>query len=346
MIMPQPNTVYSGGNVSSVPPLSAPDPSATPGTSEPMPGRIPLPPPFAPAVAVNRTHFKVLHLANYRYMEPARRVYTQLRLIPPAKRYYQTRLDYSVQLAPLPYDNPISEDAFGNVVMDACHEVIRENLSIAVEFEVETWCAYTDQGLPLPTALPQQPDEDPDFYREFTIRTTPSEAMKAFAEEIAGIAAPDREPIAFLVALCERVHREMTFDSKSTGVQTTAAEAWNNRRGVCQDYSHVVLAMCRHVGVPARYISGFVPGEGVMHAWVEALLPIPVRGENGTTDHRMCWLAYDTTYNHWVSDNYITVATGRGYSDITPTSGTYYGGGNSLTHRNWVKRLKRDVLLL
>jgi len=77
-----------------------------------------------------------------------------------------------------------------------------------------------------------------------------------------------------------------------------------------------------------------------MHAWVEALLPVP--GRTGPA----CWFGYDPTYNQWVGDSYIAVANGRDYGDITPTSGTYYGGPNHLTFRNRVERLSREIILL
>lgn len=315
--------------------------SAKNRNGNPMPGRIALPAPFAPAVAVNRRVLRVVHLANYQYSIPARQVLTRLRLLPPLARGYQRRREFDVQVAPVPFARPHFSDTFGNDVLEIQHEVVREHLTLAVEAMVETHCAYTAEGRPLPTAIAPAEGEDSTRYLERTARTTPDSALESTAREIAAQTDWQKDPLMALVALGDRVHREMVFKSGSTQVDTPAMEAWANRRGVCQDYSHISLTLLRLCGIPARYVSGFVPGEGVMHAWIEALLPVP-----GQESDRRFWFAYDPTYNQWVNENYISVAVGRDYSDITPTSGTYYGGPNHLTYRNRVERVSKEILLL
>lgn len=113
------------------------------------------------------------------------------------------------------------------------------------------------------------------------------------------------------------VFDEMEYAPGVTGVRTTAAEAFARRRGVCQDYAHVMLALCRLCGLPARYVSGHLLGEGGTHAWVEVLLPDP--------DHPSRFLAraFDPTHGREPGLNYVTVAIGRDYGDVAPTSGTY-----------------------
>jgi transglutaminase-like putative cysteine protease len=129
----------------------------------------------------------------------------------------------------------------------------------------------------------------------------------------------------------------MHYKSGSTGVSTTAAEAWHTRQGVCQDFSHVLLALSRLAGVPARYVSGFLPGEGAMHAWAEVRLAAP-GGASGDTRPR--WYAVDPTHDAWVTERYVSIAVGRDYRDITPNSGTYYGRAqNVLRHRSRVQML-------
>ena len=98
------------------------------------------------------------------------------------------------------------------------------------------------------------------------------------------------------------------------------------RRGVCQDYAHVMLALCRLRGLPARYVSGHLLGEGGTHAWVEVLLPDPDRLRAAS------WRSpFDPTHGRGAGLNYVTVAVGRDYGDVAPTSGTYRAGlpGNS-----------------
>jgi transglutaminase-like putative cysteine protease len=111
----------------------------------------------------------------------------------------------------------------------------------------------------------------------------------------------------------------MTYTPGVTCVHTTAAEAVAGRAGVCQDYAHVMLAVCRAAGVPARYVSGHLVGEGGSHAWVEVVVP-PSAGET-----RARAFAFDPTHDRHAGHDYITVAVGRDYTDVAPTSGTFVG---------------------
>src|SRR5438093_11612269 len=103
----------------------------------------------------------------------------------------------------------------------------------------------------------------------------------------------------------------------STGVRTTAAEALALGAGVCQDYAHVMLSLCRASGIPSRYVSGHLVGQGGTHAWVEVVLPIG----DGTGD--AIAHAFDPTHASRGGLGYVTVAVGAGYSGVAPTSGSY-----------------------
>jgi transglutaminase-like putative cysteine protease len=122
-----------------------------------------------------------------------------------------------------------------------------------------------------------------------------------------------------VASICDRVFRAMTYRWGVTGVHTTAAEALLGGVGVCQDFAHIMLAACRRAGLPARYVSGHLVGEGGSHAWVEVLHPDPARP--GT------WLAegWDPTHNRRTTGDYLVVAVGRDYADAAPMSGTFEG---------------------
>ena len=111
------------------------------------------------------------------------------------------------------------------------------------------------------------------------------------------------------------VYGAMRYGAGSTTVETTAAEALAIGRGLCQDYAHIMLAICHAAGIPARYISGHMLGEGGSHAWVETLLP------DGAGGYRA--VAFDPTNHRRTTPAYITVAAGRDYGDVSPTSGVY-----------------------
>jgi transglutaminase-like putative cysteine protease len=115
----------------------------------------------------------------------------------------------------------------------------------------------------------------------------------------------------------------------ATAVTTPAAEAWAAGIGVCQDYAHCTLALCRLCGLPARYVSGHVLGEGGTHAWVEGLVRHP------QDEDALRAVPIDPTHDRRAGLRYITVAVGRDYLDVPPTSGTFDApyGGELTTHR-------------
>jgi len=132
------------------------------------------------------------------------------------------------------------------------------------------------------------------------------------------------------------VYGQMRYAHGLTGVKTSAAEAFALRQGVCQDYAHVMIAICRACDLPARYVSGHLLGEGGTHAWLEVLLP----GERAGT-----YVAHplDPTHGTEPGLNYITIAVGRDYGDVAPTSGTFrapYGGQLSTSKRAGVTALE------
>lgn len=319
---------------------------------------LPLPSPFfvsvpgfAPPAAVNRARLLVTNSSNFLYASPVRRVLTELRLVPQTRHGLQVLQDVKLHVAPLPYDEPRRRDEWGNVVIQTRHDAVASQLTVVAELVVETECAYTSDGAALPIPVPFDAGFDrlADFAAT-TALTMPDWAMEADAHimerEISRTGSLMDDPFGFAARLAHRVHHAMTFRTGSTGVGTTARDAWEARTGVCQDYTHILLTFCRLMGLPARYVSGMVPGEGVMHAWAEVLLPgIPVGDENHLKE-RLCWYPIDPTYNKWVNEKYVAVAVGRDYRDALPTSGTYYGGKSDLRYKSRVVIAASETRLL
>jgi transglutaminase-like putative cysteine protease len=119
---------------------------------------------------------------------------------------------------------------------------------------------------------------------------------------------------------CAWAHQALTYQYGVTGVRTSAAAALAGGRGVCQDYAHVMLALCRAAGLPARYVSGHLVGEGGSHAWVEVVVTDP-----SASNRRSVAVAFDPTHDRRAGREYLTVAVGRDYADVAPTSGTFVG---------------------
>jgi transglutaminase-like putative cysteine protease len=159
---------------------------------------------------------------------------------------------------------------------------------------LDRWCEYLD-----PTAYTEPDDEVRALAADWRTLPTPGAAVEA--------------AVAW-------VHTQMAYETGSTTVHTTASESMRQRRGVCQDFSHLTLALLRAMGIPARYTSGyFHPAvaeagttvEGESHAWIEARL-----GE---------WVAYDPTSGVPVAERHVVVAHGRDYADVPPLKGIYHG---------------------
>ncbi len=141
-----------------------------------------------------------------------------------------------------------------------------------------------------------------DMVADFRALATPAEAVRAIIDE---------------------VHNHIVYTPGVTSVFTTSAEAWGSGEGVCQDFAHAALALLRAVGIPARYVSGYLHTEeeaigetvlGESHAWIEAWF-------GG-------WEAFDPTNDRRVASSHVKVASGRDYRDVPPLKGLYAGGGS------------------
>jgi transglutaminase-like putative cysteine protease len=117
------------------------------------------------------------------------------------------------------------------------------------------------------------------------------------------------------LAIMRFAHGHLVYKAESTHVHTPVREVLLSRRGVCQDFAHVMLGLCRAIKMPARYVSGYLATESASatHAWVEVLLPV------------MGWLPLDPTHNRQIDASYVKLAMGRDYSDVPPVAGYYKG---------------------
>lgn len=114
--------------------------------------------------------------------------------------------------------------------------------------------------------------------------------------------------------LMREMRKQFTYQSGTTTVQTTAEEALEKGKGVCQDYAHILIALCRKLSIPARYVVGIQEGVGETHAWVEFY-------DNGI------WRGIDPTNDKWVNDRYLTLSHGRDFADCGINRGLFIGGG-------------------
>jgi transglutaminase-like putative cysteine protease len=154
-----------------------------------------------------------------------------------------------------------------------------------------------------------------------TRRTSPPAELIKFAKKCAS----ELGPYETALAVMRFIHSKIKYLHGETGVHSIATEAWSKKLGVCQDFTHLALGALRAVGIPARYVSGYLhpalePEIGVKvigesHAWVEFFVG--------------SWVAYDPTNDVFIEDRHIVVAHGRDYNDVAPLRGVYAGSTNS-----------------
>ncbi|MDR4463793.1 MAG: alpha-E domain-containing protein [Nitrospira sp.] len=254
---------------------------------------------------------------TYTYEAPVTNVRTIMRVAPNQHYGNQRRLDVRWHMDP-PADYRHYTDAFGNLVWQMDHARVEKEISCTVDMRVETQTGYlTDGSLVLQGTDPLDTDctvASPEFTR-LTHLVDRSEVLVRLSERLRGGGG---SPGKLAEAILHHVHAALRYEPGRTHVGTTAAEAMALGSGVCQDYTHVMLALCRLAGLPARYVSGLLPGEGQMHAWVEVLLP-------ASGQKLPIWVGYDPTHQRRCDERYIAVAVGRDYQDIAPTSGYYEG---------------------
>jgi transglutaminase-like putative cysteine protease len=256
-----------------------------------------------------RASYRLRQTFRYEYAEPIKDLNHRLVVIPPARFGDQRRMyhDLQVELEEVRLEHRM--DRFGNVVVDVFAPQVPTTIEFVAEVAVERSASE-----PNVLAGGWPPD---DWLLDPSPLTTPDERIHVAAEELSARAVYGL-PLADTIN--DWVYRSMTYRHDVTGVRTTAAEALSLGSGVCQDYAHVMLAVCRAAGLPSRYVSGHMLGQGGTHAWVEVLLP----AEGGRD--AVAW-AFDPTHASRVGLGYVTIAVGRDYADVAPTSGTYRSGG-------------------
>lgn len=258
--------------------------------------------------AAKRVQYVLEQSFRYEYDAPVQGLRQRLVVVPPARHGSQYRRAHRLQVTGAQVRRRVRRDADGNVV--AWLEA--ERVPQAIEFRLAAVLERVgDDG---PTVLPARALSSPRLLRP-TRLTAADEQLRAMAGRIAAESAGDTaEDTADRIS--EAVSQSITYTPGVTLVNTTAAEALAAGHGVCQDYAHVMLAICHILQLPARYVSGHLLGQGATHAWVEVIVP---RGGHAEA------IALDPCNRRRTDGGYVTIATGRDYSDVAPTSGSYYG---------------------
>lgn len=272
------------------------------------------------------TRFRVVHRTEYRYGRPMADGFTATHLAP-RPTPHQSVLSTVLHIDPQPDEFDAAHDSYGNPV--ALFAVHHPHETLLVESTIEV-----DVSVPPP--VPWSPPWDDvaavaagatgDLAEElgpYLAHTSATPRLEVLAELTVGF-TPGR-PVADVVSeLCYLVFTTFRFDAGATDVTTPLAEVMQERHGVCQDFAHVAAAALRSVGLPARYVSGYIetvppPGEPKLigvdasHAWCSVWA-----GELG-------WLDFDPTNDQMPPQRHVTVGWGRDYDDVAPVRGVVIG---------------------
>jgi transglutaminase-like putative cysteine protease len=259
---------------------------------------------------------------RYDYPAPIADLHHRLMVVPRAKHGDQRRIASRLDVSPHAVTDD-TYDAFGNPVATIFARRIERTIEFA-HWSVVTRTRGSEHR------VSHDERNDPAWHTP-TALTACDEEMRSIAKTLR--ARHSDEP-ALANAINEFVHAQMRYVFNSTDVETTAAKAFEQRRGVCQDSAHVMLAIARRCGLASRYVSGHLVGEGGTHAWVEVLV-------DAGADSLV--LAFDPTHGNRADLRYIVVAIGRDYSDVAPTSGVFtaaYPGEMTATKRVGATRVR------
>ncbi len=276
--------------------------------------------------------FTVEHETRYAYTAPVSQSW-QLGRLTPRSLPWQRLLSHSLQIDPPPDERHEAVDSFGNSVshfgLHGAHRQLRVRMQCQVEVG-ERPVTHTHSALTVGEvreALRRPYGGACDLNAARMAEPTPlvplSEAARLYAE---ASLQPDRPWFEALSELNHRIHTDFEFDSGATTVSTSVDEVMQHRRGVCQDFAHLMLACLRGHGLAARYMSGYLltnpppdmprlMGVDASHAWVGAFLP----------DHG--WIEFDPTNDQLADRRYITLAWGADFADVVPLRGVILGGG-------------------
>jgi transglutaminase-like putative cysteine protease len=163
-------------------------------------------------------------------------------------------------------------------------------------------------------------------YFDFLARSEfarPAPLLTELAAELGAVRRGD--PLSLLLEITAGMAKSFAYCPRTTNVDSPIDQALAERKGVCQDFSHIMIALVRPLGIPCRYVSGYLyhraddqgSAEDATHAWVEALLP------------GLGWIGFDPTNNTVVGERHIRVAVGRDYADVPPTRGVFQGDARS-----------------
>jgi transglutaminase-like putative cysteine protease len=280
--------------------------------------------------------YKVAHTTRYTYSEAVPVCHNEVRLTP-RQSPHQTCDDFRLLVSPTPSGSGSRSDYFGNTVhffsIEESHSTLTVTATSRVTVNPPLICDDTPSNRweDVVQALQQDRSVIGLNTHQFAFDSLHVRRSAALAEYASRSFRPNRPILEAAVELTQCIHREFDYDPRATTVNTTLEEAFEQRRGVCQDFAHVQIGCLRSMGLAARYVSGYLRtsppsgeprlvGADASHAWLSLYC-----GDLG-------WVDLDPTNNTLPSLDHVTLAYGRDYSDVCPIKGVFMGGGQHGMH--------------
>lgn len=280
--------------------------------------------------------YRVSHITTYSYSSPVVMAHHHVHLLPRDTDHQSCHRERIV-VNPAPQKIERGNDYYGNHIVFFAIGQAHSELTIRTTSDVEVRAApvfISDQSMPWEVLATRMASQDVTLPLELHGFRYPSELVpfdEVFLKYGKGSFKPGRPILAAAIDLMHRIYEDFTYDPKATDVNTPVLEVLEEKRGVCQDFAHVFIGCLRALGLPARYVSGYLRtvktetrgmliGADASHAWVSVW------------DEHAGWVDLDPTNDKVCDEDHITVAYGRDYSDVSPTRGVILGGGHHTVH--------------
>jgi transglutaminase-like putative cysteine protease len=280
-------------------------------------------------LSANSIRYRVVHDTSYKYSSLVTSS-RQIAHLSPRETSWQQVVSHQLDIKPGSLERSEGVDYFGNRRVSLFVDEPHQSLTVRAESEV-----IVSRYAPLPNAASPPwehalavkgewgpgTDLEVESYRIASPAVPLLAAARAYA---ASSFTPGRPWLAALLDLTQRIRKEFVYDPKATTITTGVEEVLATRRGVCQDYAHLMLSCLRTLGIPARYVSGYVlnrsradgtklTGADASHAWVAAHCP------------DLGWVAFDPTNGKIADLEFVTLGWGREFLDVTPLRGVVLG---------------------
>ena len=262
--------------------------------------------------------FKIIHITKYQYNWPIKESINEIRLFP---HHFDNQdvLQFQLLITNSPHVE-ISKDYYGNRIGNFNNLEAHQEMTIESRMLVRVNHSQKIPEIDSTTVADLANEKEKSIFLQRLCIPETITKQKQINLILKKIYHPDKSIITIAQECNKYVFKHFTYTKGITNIETTVDEILELKKGVCQDFAHVLLQLLRTAGIPSRYVSGYIcpnesgfRGEGATHAWVEIYTP------------KQGWLGLDPTNNIWTMDNHVKLSVGRNFNDCTPVKGTFKG---------------------